>query len=413
MDVDVSAARQVKLKAISLDILKELPISDYQDASEVKIKKPKKKKAKSTRQKQLDDDDVFQATTENAIGTNGDAMDVDLDIKAPAPKRQKNSSFIDDEDLQASLAKQRREALKKRKKMRPEDLARQLREEASATPKADAGDATTEDGRLILDETSEFVANLQRPEPERPKQVSSAKNKIEIQPSVESPPSEDEDVDMGRSYNGLPHEEMKQEESAPSNELTETGLDQETTVGSGLAATLNLVRDRGLLGSGQDAETNEDTRLRTQFQSEIAKLDKEMDDLAKRQRERDRASGSWDRMSARDRDAHAQRQNEERGRYRAQRMSEIMHRIYKPKVQLKYLDEFGRHMNQKEAFKELSHQFHGKGSGKQKTEKHLKKIKDEKDREARSALDSGLGTGMNNASQSQRQKNKQAGVRLA
>ncbi|XP_022087615.1 U4/U6.U5 tri-snRNP-associated protein 1-like [Acanthaster planci] len=46
---------------------------------------------------------------------------------------------------------------------------------------------------------------------------------------------------------------------------------------------------------------------------------------------------------------------------------------YKPDVQLKYVDDKGREINQKEAFRILSHRFHGKGSGKMKTDKRAKK----------------------------------------
>ncbi len=79
----------------------------------------------------------------------------------------------------------------------------------------------------------------------------------------------------------------------------------------------------------------------------------------------------------------------------------------------KYIDEFGRKMDKKEAFKHLSHQFHGKGSGKQKTEKHLKRIDDDKKREAQSTLDASQATGMNNAMGATAKKNRVAGVRLA
>ena len=82
-------------------------------------------------------------------------------------------------------------------------------------------------------------------------------------------------------------------------------------------------------------------------------------------------------------------------------------------AQLSSHDENGRELNQREAFKHLSHQFHGKGSGKQKTEKHLKKVEDEKKREALSALDASQATGMNNAMGTTAKKNKVAGVRLA
>lgn len=46
---------------------------------------------------------------------------------------------------------------------------------------------------------------------------------------------------------------------------------------------------------------------------------------------------------------------------------------YRPEVKLDYVDETGHQMNQKEAFRYLSHRFHGKGSGKKKTEKRSKK----------------------------------------
>ena len=50
---------------------------------------------------------------------------------------------------------------------------------------------------------------------------------------------------------------------------------------------------------------------------------------------------------------------------------------YKPNVKLEYIDDSGRKLNQKEAFRHLSHKFHGKGSGKLKSEKRMKQI-DEK-----------------------------------
>ncbi len=50
---------------------------------------------------------------------------------------------------------------------------------------------------------------------------------------------------------------------------------------------------------------------------------------------------------------------------------------YRPEVKLHYVDEMGRDMTPKEAFRQLSHKFHGKGSGKKKTEKRTKKIMEE------------------------------------
>ena len=54
-----------------------------------------------------------------------------------------------------------------------------------------------------------------------------------------------------------------------------------------------------------------------------------------------------------------------------------MFKHYKPDVNIIYYDEYGRSLTPTE-WKALSHKFHGKGSGKMKTEKRLKKIEEEK-----------------------------------
>jgi U4/U6.U5 tri-snRNP-associated protein 1 len=51
---------------------------------------------------------------------------------------------------------------------------------------------------------------------------------------------------------------------------------------------------------------------------------------------------------------------------------------YKPTFKLAYHDASGRDMNAKEAFRDLSHKFHGKGPGKLKTERRAKKYLEEK-----------------------------------
>lgn len=50
---------------------------------------------------------------------------------------------------------------------------------------------------------------------------------------------------------------------------------------------------------------------------------------------------------------------------------------YKPNVKLDYIDDDGHILNAKEAFRYLSHKFHGKGPGKNKVEKRMKKNEQE------------------------------------
>ena len=420
---EVEATRQasktkVKAEPISLDILNDLPISDYQEPAEVKIKKPKKKKAKTTRQKVYDDDDIPPVVDTTNEVPNEDAMDVDTSFVTAAPRRCENVSFIDDDDLQASLAKQRREALKKRNKMKPEDIARQLREESAATPRGES-EEPTEEGGLLIDETSEFVANLQRREPQKARNKPATQSNGAPKPTA-TPASanEDKDMDMKQSYNEVEDAEelaarAKREESIQEAVKTDTGLEEEATLNHGIGSTLGLLTQRGILKKADSEDLNSLHRDRQRFLAEKQKREAAAELKARQQRERDRASGKLDRMSAREREEYARWENKSRDQAESRQMTEIFNREYKPDVQLKYVDDFGRSMNQKEAFKHLSHQFHGKGSGKQKTEKHLKKIDEEKKKEAQSSLDSGQGTGMNNALGATAKKNKMAGVRLA
>lgn len=418
-----------KLKqTFNLDMPTEVSTSDYLEPTEIKIKKPKKKKAKSTRRKAVDEDDIFP-TIESTDATNGEKPDkdaMDIDSKSGTARKSANDeqiSFADDEDLQASLAKQRRAAFKKRKKVRPEDIAQQMREEASATPMEGVNDGTSEEEPgLVIDETSEFVANLQKPTiPERQQRAVSQPND-ETPAKSASPQAPDEtetkDVDMDR-----PHEESEDEEEAHAEQvkretstpagITATGLDEESTLDKGLGSTLAMLKQRGLVKDESTDDVNALHRDRQRFLQEKQRRELEAENRARQQRERDRTSGKLDRMSARDREEYARWENKQRDQQESRQMADIFNREYKPDVQLKYVDEHGRQMNQKEAFKQLSHQFHGKGSGKMKTEKHLKKIADERKMETMSTLDSSQNTDMNNAMGATAKKNRQAGVRLA
>lgn len=46
---------------------------------------------------------------------------------------------------------------------------------------------------------------------------------------------------------------------------------------------------------------------------------------------------------------------------------------FRPNIKLEYVDDDGRALCPKEAFRYLSHKFHGKGPGKNKQEKRIKK----------------------------------------
>lgn len=281
-------------------------------------------------------------------------MEVD-DSAAPMvkPKRKiaEDVSFIDDEDLQASLALQRRAALKKRRILKPADLARQFQEEAAenaqATPGGMEEDQDEETPGLIIDETSEFVATLRAPtvsERKAPRSASAQPERMkEDSPEAEAA---DGDVDMIRDEREVSAKVEDTPPAAPT--ITSTGLEEETTISRGVGATLAMLNQRGLLKRDPEAEKKlELQRQREKFLRDKKRRELEAEDKAKAARAKDRSSGKFERMSAREREEHARWENKQRDLQEARDMA-LKFKDYKPDVNLSYKDEFGREMNQKE-----------------------------------------------------------------
>jgi U4/U6.U5 tri-snRNP-associated protein 1 len=426
-----TGAAKPKRVAISLDLLQDdVPANDYMDVSEVKMKKPKKKKSKSSKRKRTEDeDDMFPA-----VPVDADEMEVDeAEAEEAVPKRKKKTvfdeSFVDDDDLQAQLAAQRRKALKNRKKMRPEDLARQVREESApetpgvmdSTELEDIGpDVTLADGSMaisVIDDTTEFVHKLgakteddeeesERRQATKTRRVSNGTKSVGA-----GEVDEDGDVDMGLSYAEAAEAEERNAR-AVSTDITGTGLEEEKTVDQGVGATLALLKQRGVISSVDSGDRNAQLRERQKFMADKQRVEEAAERARKQNRERERNSARWNNMNAREREEWARNNNQRADQDESRKLANVFNAEYKPAVELNYVDEHGRQLNQKEAFKMLSHQFHGKGSGNTKTKKHLDKIAGEKRKLAESSLETTRAGGLNSALDQQAKKNNAAGVRL-
>ncbi|KAL1890564.1 hypothetical protein Cpir12675_005346 [Ceratocystis pirilliformis] len=401
-------AAKTKPKGIDVDMIDGTgqPSSDYLDISEVKVKKPKKgKKSKSTRRKQVDDkNDLFPAAD-----TVTEEMEIDL---VPSKKRKSgNIDLGDDDDLQAALSKQRREALKKRKKMKPEDLAKQLKTEATEE------DPTLEESAgLVIGEVSEFVSGLGALQHEETRKSKAPKPKLK---SAIAASSQDKDGDqqMGEAEPletcGEYPQEMPAGDTNDDDDEGDGKLMEEKTVAHSMGSALSLLRERGILKETNSSETHEAFRKKQEFLAKKRQMEVDMEENARLQRERDRNSGRLDRMSAREREEYARQQNAQRETQQSRKMAELFSENFVPTFEIKYVDDDGRRLDTKGAFKQLSHAFHGKGSGKGKTELKLKKIEEEKRREAQSMLDASQNVGMSSVTAQQLKKRKEAGVRLA
>ncbi|KAJ9143536.1 SART-1 family protein DOT2 [Coniochaeta hoffmannii] len=402
--LDAPAVQRRRAQNVDVDMLDDdapKPSSDYLDPSEIKVKKTKKKKSRTTRQRPADDDEALFPVDQPA----DQQMDVDTAPVTYTKKRKTvEDELVDDEDLQSSLARQRKDALKKRKKTRPEDIARQLREE-TAEPGGEDGQTPGQAGGMTLDEITGFMDTLVKQEPAEERRRKSTPKADE--PTTAMADESDEDEHMKDAT------VVKEEPLSGDHEVTTTGVDEEESVSTGMAGALKLLRGRGLLKDQHGAELNEKFRQKELFLAELHRRMAKFDEETRIQRERDRASGRLDRMSARDREEWQRQQNTIREQQQSRIMDQLYKEGYKPNIELKYTDEHGRSLDQKEAFKHLSHQFHGKGSGKGKTDKMLKKIENEKRREAQSMLDASQNVGMSSAHAQQLKKRREAGVRLA
>jgi U4/U6.U5 tri-snRNP-associated protein 1 len=202
---------------------------------------------------------------------------------------------------------------------------------------------------------------------------------------------EDEEAILNAIKDAL--RERDEEESTAQGR--EVGTSTEQTFSTRMALTLNILRQQGILVT---PSADQKEREKIQLQRDLWLADQRRR-LALQEMERMHAHGSNKDQAQREYENRIWEQQEAREGLEA-------FKNYKPDVNIVYHDEFGRTLTPKEAWKALSHTFHGKGSGKMKTEKKLKKIAEEKKQAAMVSGDTPLS--MNRAFQIRQQKAGQA-----
>ncbi|KAG2367861.1 SART-1 family-domain-containing protein [Suillus spraguei] len=388
----------VNKSLLSIDYAKNLETRDYLQEGDVGFKKPKTKKKRSSRRAPIDGDENI--------------MEVDEKPVVPRP-RELDANFVDDDELQAALARSRRAKLHKPKKLSPEEIARKVAEERSREQSNQADDTLqiddADDGNangLTFDDTSEFV-----------RAISYNTAAVKTEPAEESvtakqtSPSRDlsvaagdealDEIEAGEVVKEEEYEDMMEviaeaeEKTTAVNDDVEVGTSGEKTFGSGMAATLSLLRQQGVLAlPSADQTAREDIQLhRDRFLAEYRsrQTQRETDRLQSRSGNKDQATREYENRLREQQEARAQLE---------------LFKDYKPDVEIVYYDEYGRVLTPKESWKALSHKFHGKGSGKMKTEKRLKKIAEEKKQAAMASGDTPLS--MNRAFQIRQEKTGQA-----
>ncbi len=281
----------------------------------------------------------------------------------------------------------------------------------------DEAEAETSGG-LVFDDTSEFVRGItydpiavkrEAPGPGGPvppaisilKQASPNEDvPMEEAEELEAGevPVKDEDEDDDAMLNAIEDAirvTEAEEKAAAEHDNLAVGTSSEQTFNSGMGSTLNILRQQGLLAT---PSADQIERERVQLQRDLW-LAEQRRRVSQREVDRLKSRGSNKDQAQREYENRLRDQQEARANLEA-------FKNYKPDVNIVYHDEFGRALEWKEAWKALSHKFHGKGSGKMKTEKRLKKIAEEKKQEAMASGDTPLS--MNKAFQIRQEKTGQA-----
>ncbi|KAF8649652.1 hypothetical protein HU200_064192 [Digitaria exilis] len=238
--------------------------------------------------------------------------------RTPAKPAEEELVFGDDyEDLQKSLEQARKLALRKQEEAAGPVAVADLATATKGQEDTDATEGDLQQNKVVITEMEEFVWGLQlNQETRKPEN-----DVVYMDEDDDAMPSSNLVKD---DTNGLAEmeEDARTEKSVKvdEEEVKPDEVIHEVAVGKGLAGALKILKERGSLNEGTD----------------------------------------WG------------------GRTTDKKKSKLVGVEDGPKdIRIERMDEFGRVMTPKEAFRDLSHKFHGKGPGKMKQEKRQKKYQDE------------------------------------
>ncbi|XP_007549677.1 U4/U6.U5 tri-snRNP-associated protein 1 [Poecilia formosa] len=294
-----------------------------------------------------------------------DIRTAEMDISDEDDYVPPEPAVIEEDEAEQELQKQ----LEKQRKLRQKQLLKDSGEKVAAQIKVLAKDDDDHDpekkNNIVFNATSEFCRTLG----DIPTYGLSGNREdqedimdFEHEEEKDDGGGSDSEIDENVGWSTVNLDEEQQQ--ADFSTASATILDEEPIVNSGLAAALKLCTNKGLL----------DTQMQKVARVKAPKGALPNDNYCIEDK-----MGFDDKYSRRE-------------EYRGFTQEFKEKDSYKPDVKIEYVDESGRKLTPKEAFRQLSHRFHGKGSGKMKTEKRMKKLEEEALLKKMSSSDTPLGT---------------------
>lgn len=281
------------------------------------------------------------------------------DFAAPEP------TALDEDEAEQELQKQLEKQRKLKQKQLQKDSGEKVAERIKFIIKSEKNTDSEKKNNIVFNATSEFCRTLgDIPTYGLSGNREDQEDIMDFEQQEEKDEAGDSDSDMDENVGWSTVNLDEEQKNTDFATASATILDEEPIVNSGLAAALLLCKNKGLL----DTQMQKVARVKAP-KGALPNVNYCIEDKM----------GFDDKYSRRE-------------EYRGFTQDFKEKDAYKPDVKIEYVDESGRKLTPKEAFRQLSHRFHGKGSGKMKTEKRMKKLEEEALLKKMSSSDTPLGT---------------------
>ncbi|XP_029949906.1 U4/U6.U5 tri-snRNP-associated protein 1 [Salarias fasciatus] len=321
--------------------------------------------------KQLEEEGVEQVQLEetklpqDAPQMSDDIRMAEMDISDEEDFTPPDPVGIEEDEAEQELQKQLEKQRKLKQKQLVKDSGEKVAEQIKRLDKGGGENDPERRNNIVFNATSEFCRTLgDIPTYGLSGNREDQEDIMDFEQEEEKDDAGDSDSEMDENV-GWSTVNLDEEQKQPDfSTASATILDEEPIVNSGLAAALLLCKNKGLL----------DTQMQKVARVKAPKGALPNDNYCIEDK-----MGFDDKYSRRE-------------EYRGFTQDFKEKDGYKPDVKIEYVDESGRKLTPKEAFRQLSHRFHGKGSGKMKTERRMKKLEEEALLKKMSSSDTPLGT---------------------
>lgn len=281
------------------------------------------------------------------------------DFAAPEP------AVLEEDEAEQELQKQLEKQRKLKQKQLLKDSGEKVAEQIKMISKNEKKNDSEKKNNIVFNATSEFCRTLgDIPTYGLSGNREDQEDIMDFEEQEEKDDAGGSDSDMDENVGWSTVNLDEEQKNTDFTTASATILDEEPIVNSGLAAALLLCKNKGLL----DTQMQKVARVKAP-KGALPNVNYCIEDKM----------GFDDKYSRRE-------------EYRGFTQDFKEKDSYKPDVKIEYVDESGRKLTPKEAFRQLSHRFHGKGSGKMKTEKRMKKLEEEALLKKMSSSDTPLGT---------------------